>query len=100
MNTYLVYLKDAYVRDAQGYLFGKVEEMDEVEDGWNDVFGPLLLMTLNVASDKDVWEKIHRWYPEADPEVFTVEKVCGGIESVEKPENGWINAKKEEKGCH
>lgn len=32
MNTYLVYLKDTYVRDAQGYLFGKVEEMDEVEE--------------------------------------------------------------------
>lgn len=111
MDIYLVYLKADYVRDAQGYLFGKVEEISEKEEeGWGDVSGPLLLMEFQADSNEEAWDRIIRWYPEADPEVFQVEKICGTkvcgmIQPVKKPEvnmdqavkeaeNGWIDTER------
>ena len=108
MDIYLVYLKADYVRDAQGYLFGKVEEISEKEEeGWGDVSGPLLLMKFQADSNAEAWDRIIRWYPEADPEVFQVEKICGTkvcgmikkpeinmVQAVKEAENGWINTER------
>ena len=77
MDIYLVYLKADYVRDAQGYLFGKVEEISEKEEeGWGDVSGPLLLM-------------------EFQAEKICGTKVCGMIQPVKKPEINMVQAVKE-----
>lgn len=107
MSTYLVYLKEDYVRDAQGYLFGTVSEISErEEEGWGDVSGPVLLMQFEAQSDEEAWDRVIRWYPEADPEVFEMEKVrelenVKGMETdlteaVKEAENGWIETERRE----
>lgn len=85
MNTYLVYLKEAYVRDAQGCLRGSAHQTDN-ETHWQDISGPVLLMQIATRHPEYIWSKIAICYPDADLNIFEVKKASGTLKDVEKPE--------------
>lgn len=79
-NRYLVFLKAEYTRDAQGLLSGPVNDGDyDVEESWNDVSGPMLLMDKTVGSMEELKNSVKAFYPNADMSVFDV--LCVGSDA-------------------
>lgn len=79
---YQVFLRNEYVRDAQGYLRMQLPQTDDKdifddkqEDGWSDVCGDMLLMELHNAMYPEVLNRIQTLYPDADMNVFRISSV-------------------------
>nr|WP_297934589.1 hypothetical protein [uncultured Lachnoclostridium sp.] len=72
---YQVFVDCAYIRDAQGYLAGEVDENSEYligDDGWEDVSGDALVIAREFESLKELKKCIKQWYPDMDFEVLQV----------------------------
>lgn len=74
-NDFFVFLKADYVRDAQGFLNGHIDDFDDIHDSdeaWRDVCGPMLLMNVAAINLEEVIERIDSVYPHADKRVFEI----------------------------
>lgn len=72
---YQVFVDCEYVRDAQAYLAGELDKNSEYligDDGWEDVWGDVLVMAREFESLKELKEFIKQWYPGIDFKVLQV----------------------------
>lgn len=79
---YQVFIDGAYIRDAQAYLAGEVDENTEYvmsSEGWEDIESDVLFMEREFEDLNELKKFIRRLYPEID---FTVLSV---FELPEKP---------------
>lgn len=88
--TYQVFLKNEYVRDAQGYLHMQLPQTDNEdifddkhENGWSDVSGDMLLMELHDTTYQDVVNRLQTLYSDADFKVFRITSII----QTEQPTN-------------
>lgn len=84
INHYLVFIKSAYVWDAQAYIGAKLPRcVDSIyvdpfyQSKWWDVRGDVLVAELDAHSESEVRERIRKVYPEADDSVFRIVKTGG-----------------------
>lgn len=77
-KSFQIFVKREYVRDAQIYQ-GNTEVDDihaiEQEKYWKDCFGDMLLTTFHTKTEKQVWDYISKAYPDADANIFWINKV-------------------------
>ena len=72
-NRYLVFIKSEYIRDAQAYVGAPCEDDPvEVDKGWLDANGPMLVLDIYANDATEVKDRISRVYPEADMDVFEI----------------------------
>lgn len=79
---YQVFIDGAYIRDAQAYLAGEVDENTEYvmsDEGWEDIESDALFIEREFENLNELKKFIRRLYPEID---FTVLSV---FELPEKP---------------
>ena len=76
---YLVFIKDAYVRDCQAFLGMKIPSSDDfdlfdetIDDGWRDVSGKIAVAEYTGLTKDEVMERISLGYPQASQEVFEI----------------------------
>ena len=69
---YLVFIKDAYVRDCQAFLGMKIPSSDDFDlfdetfdDGWRDVSGKIAVAEYTGLTKDEVMERISLGYPQA-----------------------------------
>lgn len=72
-TRYLVFVKSEYIRDAQAYVGAPCEDDPiEVDKGWLDANGPMLVLDIHANDVKAVKDRITRVYPDADMDVFEI----------------------------
>lgn len=72
---YQVFIDGAYIRDAQAYLAGEVDENTEYvmsDEGWEDIESDALFIERECKNLKELKEFIRRLYPNIDLEVLSV----------------------------
>lgn len=79
---YQVFIDGAYIRDAQAYIAGKVDENSEYvmsDEGWEDIESNALFIERECKNLKELKEFIRQLCPEIDFAVLSV------LEFSEKP---------------
>ena len=80
---YQVFIDEAYVRDGQAFLEGKVDKnfdcLSESEDGWIDMNGRMLLAEGTFFNASELQRFVKECYPNVDLDVLFV------LEFPEKP---------------
>lgn len=74
MKRYLAFIKEEYVRDAQAFTNGPIEDgHDPLEDefGWRDAHGPMLVIDRRFDDVDALMRTLSALYPDADPRIFT-----------------------------
>jgi len=77
LKRYLAAIKAEYVRDATAFLGQKLKNIEDIhsyecDDYWCNVKAPVIVLDVFVKSEREVWERLKRLYPEADTDIFEV----------------------------
>lgn len=97
MAKYFVFIKKEFVRDSQAFIgmtftdddLDDIYSSSEMDDGWLDTEGDILVVDLECASKEELYHRINTFYPDASMEIFRVLKVSDTEEvCLDGPERG------------